>query len=110
MLTPGKNYVGTEIRITLTITDDACVATDPTTLKVKTHAPNGVVTTYTYGTDAALQRQTTGIYIFDVTPNAPGRWDYRLETTGTGTVITKEAHFYVQDSPFYNAGSTAYQG
>jgi hypothetical protein len=108
MLAPGKIYYGTVLRLTATFVDGDGTATNPDTVTLKTYSPSGTETSYVYGTDAEMQRPATGSYTGDITPDEPGRWFYRWETTGDGTTITNEGAFNVQDSPFYSGSSEAY--
>jgi hypothetical protein len=101
MLSPGKYYHDTLIRIEVSFTDSAGAAVDPATVVFRAKSRFGTEVTYTYGTDAQLGKESTGNYYADLTPDAPGRWHYRWQTTGTGTTLRTEGDFVVQDSKFY---------
>lgn len=75
---------GDLIRITGTFKDASLVAYDPTVVKCQVQTPAGVETTYTYPTDAAVVKDSTGNYHLDVSANASGTWWYRWYATGTG--------------------------
>lgn len=77
----------------------AGVATDPTAVTCKVRTPAGTITTYTYGTDAALVRDDIGIYHVDVTASSAGIWDYRFAGTGACVAAT-EAEFFIEPSDF----------
>ncbi len=109
MLTPGRNYVNTKVRVAVNFQDEDRVDTDPSTVTFKLHSPVGVTTSYVYGTDAALIKANVGDYYIDVTPNQSGRWVYRWESTGTDTAIAIEGSFVVQRSPFYEDVEDAYR-
>lgn len=58
---------------------------DPSTVVAKYRNGTGAVTTKTYGSDAEVVRDATGLYHIDISPDAAGTWYYRF--AGTGTVI-----------------------
>lgn len=70
------------------------VDTDPTTVKCYYKDPNNVVTTLTYGTDAALVRDATGKYHVDISATIAGNWWYRFEASGA-VVAANEAEFVI---------------
>jgi len=65
----------------------AGVLTDPTTVTCKVMNPSGDITTYVYGTDAALVKDSTGIYHVDVVCNLKKEWNVRFEGTGTCVAV-----------------------
>jgi len=110
MLTPGRNYVNTTVRLAVNFQDDDATDVDPSTVTFKVYSPSGVTTTYVYATDAELIRLDTGDYYVDYVPNESGRWHYRWSSTGTGTAIALEGTFVVQGSVFYDdPASDAYR-
>ena len=69
---------------------------NPSVVKVRVTTPASVVTTYVYGTDAALVRESTGIYYINVdTTDKPGKWKYRWFSTGTGQAASDNLSFDV---------------
>lgn len=110
MLTPGKNYYGSPMRIETCFEDSTGTLVDPTTVTFKTISPSGVRATYVYLTNTELGRSSEGIYYCDFTPSESGRWHYRWESTGTGLAVADEDSFLVQYSPFYDGRETAYSG
>lgn len=102
MITPGKIYQGTELRIAVNFQNDSAADIDPDTVTFKLCDPYGEITTYVYLTDAELAKTSTGDYYVDVTPELPGRWTYRWQTTGTGKKIAQEGEFIVRTSVFYD--------
>lgn len=109
MLTPGKKYVNSPVRIAANFQNEDRTDVDPSTVVLKLMSPNGTTTTYTYGTDAELVKANTGDYYTDYSPDMSGRWWYRWETTGTGTATAVEGSFVVQNSPFYEGALDAYR-
>lgn len=65
--------------------------TDPTTVTAKIKAPSGNVSTYVYGTDAELVRESTGVYHVDVVTDEKRQWYFRFEGTGTCTAVEEKA-------------------
>jgi hypothetical protein len=72
---------------------------NPTAVLFKVKSPAGVVTTYTYGTDAALVRDATGVYHVDVSADEAGEYVYRFWATGTGQAAS-EGTFIVRSTLF----------
>lgn len=81
------------VNITTTFTVNDVVA-DPTTVTLAITTPANVTTTYTYGTDAALVRSSTGVYYLNQTASALGLWQYVWTGTGTASTI-RESYFTV---------------
>lgn len=100
MLKNGRVAPGTPFRVTVTFQDEDGVAIDPATVTLKTLSPCGTETSYVYGTDAEVQRQSAGLYLGDITPDRAGRWRFRWESTGTGQTTVIEDSFIVQASKF----------
>ncbi len=107
MIRPGKNFIGSLMRLTINIADTDCVDFDPTGVSIKVMKPNGDTNTYTFGTDDELQKVNTGDYQCDFTLTHSGRWHYRWITTGTNPV-TDEGSFVVQMSPIEDKASSDY--
>jgi hypothetical protein len=100
MLKNGRIYPNSLVRISIRFTDADGTLTDPATVKFRTCDPCGRSVTYTYLTDPEIQKESTGVYYADVTPDRGGRWNYRWETTGP--VFATEDSFIVINSPFYD--------
>jgi hypothetical protein len=64
---------------------------DPSTVVLKSKAPDSSVTTYTYGVDAALVRDELGVFHIDINLTAAGTWTFRWESTGTGKAAEEYA-------------------
>ena len=108
MLTPGKYYINTSMRLTMAFEDADGNDVDPTTVTFKTMSPSWVETSYVYGTDDELLRASEGHYTADIVPDEAGRWHFRWVTTGTGTTIAIEGDFLVQDSAFFQNDARGY--
>ena len=73
---------------------------DPAVVAFQVRAPGSVsATTHTYGADAAVVRDSVGIYHDDVSAETPGRWHYRWQGTGSGQAAD-EHEFHVESSRF----------
>ena len=68
---------------------------DPDVVKLSVRTPSGVVTTYVYGADDALDRTEMGKYEQDVSADEAGRWFYRWWSTGEGQA-SEERSFEVR--------------
>lgn len=73
--------------------------TDPSGVLFKFQNPAGTETTYTYGVDGALVKDSTGIYHVDLSVTTKGVWAYRWESTGAAQ-SANEGEFYVRKSEF----------
>lgn len=82
---------GTECLLTLTFTDVAGVARDPTTAAVKIITPDGEIETE-YAIGDLTHTPGTGIYtrLVDFSA-APGQWTIQVETTGNPKVVETAA-------------------
>lgn len=110
MITPGRIYCGSTLRIPVNYTDGSGTDIDPTAVTFKLYSPDYQTTTYVYGTDAEVVKDATGNYYIDVSPTVAGRWHYRWDSTGTNKASGVEGSFVVQASVFYNdATSDAYR-
>jgi hypothetical protein len=102
MLVAGRIYQGTTLRVPVAYSDSNGVDVDPTTVTFKLMAPDRTTTTYVYGTDAQVVKESVGDYYVDVVPTQAGRWWYQWLSTGTGTATATEGNFVVQTSVFYD--------
>lgn len=100
MLAPGKIFVNTSLRLTVSFADEDGNAVDPDTVTFRMKSPCCDETTLVYGTDAALSKLSTGNYAADIQPDRGGVWHFRWQTTGTGTTTANEGRFNVQRSAF----------
>jgi hypothetical protein len=76
---------GNLVRVSASFTNEAGAALDPTVVKCVVLEPGDVLaTTYTYGTDVAVVKDSTGHYHLDIDADEAGEWRYRWYSTGTG--------------------------
>lgn len=74
------------------------VVVDPTAVLFRFVSPNGVTdTTYTYGVDSQLVRDSAGVYYVLVDGNAEGRWSWKMYSTGTGQSSTGWQFFWINE-------------
>lgn len=92
--------IGDVVRCSVAFTNAAGTAIDPSVVRAKIETPLGVETTYVYGTDAEVVKDSTGNYHIDVEPDAPGIWKYRFEGA-TSNKGAGETTFSVRRSAFY---------
>lgn len=59
-------------------------AVDPDAVKLSVKNPSDEVTTYVYGTDAEIVKDSTGNYHADIDADETGTWHYRWWSTGNG--------------------------
>ena len=89
--------IGSLVRISATFTLASGVE-DPSTITAKVKLPNGTTTTYVYGTDGALVRDSKGVYHVDWSVTAAGVHQYRFVGTGTaqgaasGSFLARESN------------------
>lgn len=73
---------------------------DPTTVRCKVETPADADTTYTYGVDAGLTKNTTGDYQLILSATLSGTYTYRWEgVTGAATPAVEQS-FTVSASEF----------
>jgi hypothetical protein len=89
-------HVGDLIRIAAAWTNAAGTATDSTAVLCQYRDPSGNVTSLTYGTDAELEKASTGNYYVDVDGDEAGTWAYRFYSTGTGQAASVIKQFVVE--------------
>lgn len=115
---PGPIYVGSPVTIYATfsaVSGDEVVVDDPDTVSAKLMSPSGTTVTKVHGVDAPvvtdtlqIGRSSTGLYYIIITPDAGGRWHYRISSTGSAASI--EGDILVQRSPFVDSlGPEAYR-
>lgn len=82
---------GTKVRVSAPFTlVSSGAALDPDVVKLSVKTPAGVVTTYTYGTDAEVVRDSVGNYHADLEATESGTWYYRWFATGNGMTGDEE--------------------
>lgn len=92
-----NNYdVGDRVRLSAEFTVSGA-DTDPTAVTLQIKDPSGTVTTLTYGTDAALKRDSEGKFYYDLDITMHGTWVYRFAGTETAAAA-EERVLYVRAS------------
>ncbi len=99
MTVPSKYEKGDEVRCSGVFTNLSDVAIDPTAVLFEVKSPGGVTTSYTYGVDAELVKNSTGNYHVLVDGNEVGRWFYRFHSTGNGQAAD-EGEFVIKTTQF----------
>lgn len=109
MITPGRHYVGTSVRLEVNFSNEDGTDLDPTTITFNILSPSGEETEYVYGTDSELARVNTGDYYVDFTVDESGRWHFKWTTTGTSTSLVQAGTFLVQGDPWTDNVPQAYR-
>lgn len=97
---PPQYILGSQIYSSVTFTNAAGTLVDPTGVLFKYKLSNGSTTTLTYGVDAALVKDSTGVYHVYWTPGAAGIYYMRWETSGTAMVGAHESTVVIRSSNF----------
>ncbi len=79
--------IGQTVRLSVAFTDADGAAADPGSLTFTLRAPSGASTTYTYGTDAALVKDSTGNYHVDWAVSQEGIHWYSFAGTGLNAAV-----------------------
>lgn len=66
------------------------VLTDPTTVTCKVMDPSKNVSTYVYGTNNELVKDSTGVYHVDVVTDEKKQWSFRFEGTGACVAVDED--------------------
>ena len=74
---------------------------DPTDVYVQVEKPDGSITSYHYGIDLNVLRESIGSYTVDVPADQSGNWFVRFYSTGLGQAAQEE-RFGVRKSRFSN--------
>jgi hypothetical protein len=88
---------GSVVRIDGPFTDEASAVADPAAVLFRFRKPSGAETTYVYGTDTQLVKDSVGNYHADIDADLEGLYYYRMWSTGTGKAAA-EGEFFVQPS------------
>jgi hypothetical protein len=100
MLQPYRIYAGSQVDIPFHVETSDGTDIDPATVSITVLTPDLNSTTYVYGTNDEVTKQSVGDYTARIIATMPGRWKYRWLTTGSGTVVALEGAFNVQYSAF----------
>ena len=94
-MTTAAYDIGDTRRLTVTFTNLAGAAADPTGVTFSIRKPDGTAINYVYLTDAEIVKSGTGVYYVDFAITLPGRHIYRF--AGTGAVAAAEnGEFYAR--------------
>lgn len=96
-MTIGVFQVGDKVRLSAAFSDINEAAADPGGVLCKVREPDGTVTTYIYGTDADLVKDSTGHYHLDFLTTQSGRHRYGFYGITSGQAVA-ESEFRVQPS------------
>jgi hypothetical protein len=95
-----SNYtLGTMVRLNGSFRTVYGALDDPATVTFEIQVPSGTITTYTYGVDNELVRESEGNYYVDWTTADSGTYTYRFASVGTVTAANENT-FTVPSSPF----------
>jgi hypothetical protein len=85
-------------RVSGSFTNPAGVATDPTTISVRWRHHRGTETTWVYGTDTQVVRDSAGVFHADIPITVSGLYYYKFE--GTGAVQAAEEGTFLAETFF----------
>lgn len=92
--------IGNIIKVRSTFKNEDNVKQDPATVQVAVKKPDATITTYVYGTDPEVVRESTGIYhILIDTTDEPGTWQFVWNSSGT-LQAAGQTQFTVVDTIF----------
>ena len=89
--------VGDKVRLSAAFTDIDDAAQDPGGVQFKLRAPDGTITTYVYGADVEVVKDSTGNYHVDWLIAVAGRYRYRFAGVTSGQAADERA-FRVEPS------------
>ena len=89
--------VGESARIHVRVADISGAVIDPVSLVLRVKTAGGAVTAYTYGMNAEVVRESTGIYHADIALPTAGQWSYRWEVAAPNAGVA-EGSINVQKS------------
>ncbi len=81
---------GDLVRAATAFTNSGGSAADPSNITVKYRIGAGVISSYVYGTDAEVVRDSVGNYHIDILMENPGVYHIRWEGTGTVTAADED--------------------
>ena len=92
--------IGNLIKVRATFKDDTQVKMDPTVVTLHVKNPADTETSYVYGTDPEVVRESQGVYymLLDTTAQ-PGEWMFVWNSTGT-LQAAGQTKFTVADTYF----------
>ncbi len=87
---------GDLVRLTATFTVSG-LPTDPATVSLYLRAPDGTLSTLTYGVDVAIVRASVGVYRYDFSAVAAGQVSYRWAGTSPAQAA-EQGSLFIQDN------------
>ena len=81
---------GDLLRLSASFTDEDGDAVDPSTVTFKVKV-GSTTTSYVYGTDDEVGKDSVGNYHADISLDTEGTWWVRVESTGTGQAAAESA-------------------
>jgi hypothetical protein len=97
MAYPNKHDLGDLVKVVGTFTgpDDDDAPVDPDMVKLSFRDPSDNVTTWIYGSDDEIVKDSTGVYYALIDADEAGDWYYRWWSTGAGQAA-EEKQFTVR--------------
>jgi hypothetical protein len=95
-------------RVSGSFTNPAGVATDPTTISVRWRHHRGTETTWVYGTDTQVVRDSAGVFHADIPITVSGLYYYKFE--GTGAVQAAEEGTFLAETFFESVAPSTLTG
>lgn len=87
----NQYLIGQPARLTATFKTQAGVLVDPSTVTFRVRKPSGALVSLVYLTDAAVIRDSQGIYHVDIATDYPGTWHYRAEGGGSNAAAAEHS-------------------
>ena len=91
-------FSGDTIRFQVTFTVGSTNTDPSTSVTFRIKNPNGVVTSYIYGTDADLITSATGIYYINLALTLTGEYNFRWEGAGSTAPGVSEGRIRINKS------------
>lgn len=94
---PANSHdLGDLVRVSAVFSDvETSAALDPGVVNLSVKTPAAVVTTYVYGTDPEIVKDSVGNYHADIDANEAGTWHYRWWSTGNGQAAEEQSYTVV---------------
>lgn len=92
--------LGQSVKLSVSFTDAAGSAANPTTVTCTVREPDGTETEYTSATTPAVSNPSTGTYELVLSPDQSGMWAYRWAGSTGSTTPVDEGQFHVLGSVF----------
>jgi hypothetical protein len=93
--------VGNVVRTYATFKDENNDVQDPTHVQVRVKDPSGTVTTYVYGTNVEVVRQSKGVYYIEIDTSGQAGGTYELVWNSSGSYkAAGQTSFEIADTLF----------